>query len=195
MPVATWTPIDWESAWAPYDEATYADVLALIQPDDVVLDIGAGDLRLARRLASRCRQVFALERQAAVLAQGDLATLPANLTAICADARTWPWPQGLTVAVLLMRHCTQWAAYAERLRGLGCFRLITNARWRLGVEAIDLRAGAPWHAFGGGWYACRCGAVGFKWLPAAAAVPTGTQEVLACPLCQSVTHNIIRIPS
>ncbi len=41
----------WEARWAPYDEATYAAVLAAIRPDDVVLDIGAGDLRLARRMA------------------------------------------------------------------------------------------------------------------------------------------------
>ncbi len=197
MTAVTWTAADWESAWAPYDEPTYADALALIRPDDVALDIGAGDLRLARRMAARCRRVFALERQAAVLAEGEPATLPANLTAVCADALTWPLPAGITVAVLLMRHCTHIEAYAERLRRAGCWRLITNARWRLGVEVVDLNAGVPWNAAAGGWYACRCGAVGFKALPAAeltAAQMQQTEEVLDCPRCQSATDNITRTP-
>lgn len=195
MTAAVWTAADWESAWAPYDEPTYADVLALIRPHDVVLDIGAGDLRLARRIAARGRRVFALEQQAAVLAQGELATLPANLTAVCADAMTWPLPAGITVAVLLMRHCTHFAAYARRLRQAGCWRLITNARWRVGVEVVNLEAGVPWRAADGGWYACRCGAVGFKALPAAeltAAHMQQAQEVLDCPLCQPATDNITR---
>ena len=195
MSAGAWTSADWESAWAPYDEPTYADALALIRPDDVALDLGAGDLRLARRIAARCRGVVALEQQAAVLAQGERTTLPANLTAVCADALTWPLPEGITVAVLLMRHCTHFAAYAERLRQAGCWRLITNARWRVGVEAVDLKAGAPWNAAVGGWYACRCGAVGFKALAAAeltAARLQQTQEVLDCPLCQSATDTITR---
>ncbi len=44
----------WEAMWAPYDEATYGAALAQIAADDVVLDIGAGDLRLARRAARIC---------------------------------------------------------------------------------------------------------------------------------------------
>ncbi|MFZ2420551.1 MAG: methyltransferase domain-containing protein [Anaerolineae bacterium] len=183
-----WTAADWESAWAPCDEATYVDALALLRPDDVVLDIGAGDLRLARRMAQQCRQVIALERQAAVLVRAGSTPPPANLTAICADALTWPLPAGITTAVLLMRHCTHLAAYADRLRRAGCRHLITNARWRLGVELIELAAGVPWNSVAGGWYACRCGAVGFKPLPAAgltAALLQQTAEVLDCPACRA----------
>ena len=51
----------WEALWAPYDEATYAAVLAVIEPSDVVLDIGAGDLRLTRRIAEQAQQVIAWE--------------------------------------------------------------------------------------------------------------------------------------
>ena len=195
MKRGAWTATDWENAWAPYDETTYADALAFIRPDDVVLDIGAGDLRLARRMAQQCRQVMALERQVTVLAQTDPAPLPANLTVICADALTWPLPAGISAAVLLMRHCTHLAAYAERLAGLGCRRLITNARWRCGVEVMDLSAGAPWLSLVGGWYACRCGAVGFKPLPAAgltAALLQQTAEVLQCPVCQPGIDQLTR---
>ena len=38
---------NWERRWAPYDELTYQEVLAQVRPDDLVLEIGAGDLRLA----------------------------------------------------------------------------------------------------------------------------------------------------
>jgi hypothetical protein len=41
----------WEALWAPYDEPTYQLVLDYVRPDDVVLDIGAGDLRLTRQVA------------------------------------------------------------------------------------------------------------------------------------------------
>ena len=92
--------LGWESLWAVYDEATYSAALAFIRPDDVVLDIGAGDLRFARRAAVRARRVIAIERRAELLA----APCPSNLTVLCGDARALPFPFGVTVGVLLMRH-------------------------------------------------------------------------------------------
>ena len=80
---------EWETLWAPYDEATYAAVLAVIEPADVVLDIGAGDLRLAGRMAERARQVIAWEIQPALVNAG-LQPLPSNLVAIVTDARVRP---------------------------------------------------------------------------------------------------------
>lgn len=185
------TPLDpWEALWAPYDEATYAAVLAAVAPDDIVLDIGAGDLRLARRLAGRVRRVIAWEINpdllAAAAAQGPF---PANLLAVAADARRAALPPDLTAAVLLMRHCTpaHYALYTARLRAAGCRRLITNARWRMGVEVIDLAPALPLESAPPGWYTCRrCGAIGF--LPpelvddGAAAVDRVT-DVEGCPSC------------
>ncbi len=182
-------PLDpWEAQWAPYDEVTYAAVLAAVSPEDVVLDIGAGDLRLARRLAERASRVIAWELQAELLAQAAV-DLPANLEAICADARVEPAPPGVTVAVLVMRHCTHYGLYVARLRAAGCRRLITNARWRMGVEVIALEPGMPFASADSGWYACRCcGAVGFKGSDAAqitdAAVAT-VWDTEGCPHCQS----------
>lgn len=157
-------PLDaWEALWAPYDEATYAAVLAAIEPADIVLEIGAGDLRLARRLAGIARRVIAWEIQPELVTRGLAAgRLPPNLSAVTTDARVEPAPDDVTVAVLLMRHCTHYAAYVAKLRAVGCRRLITNARWRAGVEIIDLGPAAPFETVGHGWYACRrCGAVGF----------------------------------
>ncbi len=157
----------WETLWAPYDEATYAAVLAEIKPDDVVLDIGAGDLRLARRMATIACQVIAWEIRPELAAAWSVKRDTWNatdhkVTVVCTDARSEPVPPGVTVAVLLMRHCTHYALYAEKLRAAGCRRLLTNARWGMGVEVIDLAPAAPFDSISAGWYACRrCGATGW----------------------------------
>ncbi len=183
-------PLDaWEALWAPYDEATYATVLAAIEPTDVVLEIGAGDLRLARRLAGIAHRVIAWEIQPDLVARGLAAgPLPPNLIAVTTDARAEPAPANATVAVCLMRHCTHYAAYVAKLRAVGCRRLITNARWRAGVEIIDLGPAASFETIGHGWYACRrCGAVGFAGDdPAQVDEHTlaHTIDVEGCPTCQ-----------
>lgn len=200
----------WEARWAPYDEATYAAVLAALQPDDVALDIGAGDLRLARRMAERAKQVIAWEIQPELLTvaavHGTAASntivsrssrfrepaaegLPSQerLVVVCTDARVEPIPPGVTVAVLLMRHCTHFALYVAKLRAAGCQRLITNARWGMGVEVIDLAPAAPFDSVAAGWYACRrCGAVGWIGDDAAAvnqATVAHVADVEGCPAC------------
>jgi hypothetical protein len=125
-------------------------------------------LRFARRLAAVAQQVYAVERRADVLrlvrnGQPQGLLLPDNLAVTCADARTWPFPTGLTVGVLLMRHCRHFALYVSKLRAAGARRLITNTRWGMGVEVMDLRSGLTWEVAvtTPGWYACACGAVGF----------------------------------
>jgi SAM-dependent methyltransferase len=182
MALSTTAPADWEAAWAPYDEATYAAALAWVEPDDVVLDIGAGDLRFARRAAARARRVVALERQGALLA----GTRPGNLDVVCGDALQVPYPPGITLAVLLMRHCRHFAGYVSRLRAAGCWRLITNARWGMGVELVSLRPQAPFDSALPGWYACLCGAAGFKPGPPDQLTPerlSVAQNVEDCPRC------------
>ncbi len=178
----------WEAQWAPYDEQTYAFVLGQIRPDDCVLEIGAGDLRLARRLAALANQALAWEIQPALLAQARAGgPLPDNLAAVQADARTAPMPHSVTVAVLLMRHCTHYELYVARLRASGCRRLITNARWRMGVEVIDLSPAEPFECAPAGWYTCRkCGALGY--LPgdtteADEAAVDRVTDVEGCPHC------------
>ena len=154
------TALDWEAAWAPYDAGTYQTALAFIEPNDVVLDIGAGDLRFARLAARRARQVFAIERNPGLLIRVPRATR--RLTVLCADALKAALPRSVTVAVLLMRHCQHFAEYVSRLRAAGCQRLITNARWGMGVECLSLAPQPSFRAAAPGWYACVCGRVGFK---------------------------------
>lgn len=175
---------DWEARWAPYDEPTYQAVLGHIQPDDMVLDIGAGDLRLTRRIAAIARRVFAIERQPGLLAKQS--ALPDNLTLLCADARSVPWPTGITVGVLLMRHCTHVGLYANRLRTIGCRRLITNARWGMAIEVMDLGWRRPWQSVDFGWYACLCGETGFVPGPPEQLTEERMDQVIEtenCPAC------------
>jgi hypothetical protein len=176
---------DWERLWAPYDNQTYRQVLDWLEPADTVLEIGAGDLRLARRLALAAERVYAIEMNRSLFACHLPA--PGNLTVIWGDAYLVPFPTGITVAVLLMRHCQRFAALFEKLHYVGCRRLITNARWRVGLELINRdRSPIPYSDAKLGWYACRCGATGF--LPGSAdaltpQVESVVQEVIGCPAC------------
>ena len=70
---ATLTDAAWEAMHAPYDQPTYQAVLDQLSEEDVVLDIGAGDLRLARQMAKIARKVYAVEINARVLEQADAA--------------------------------------------------------------------------------------------------------------------------
>ncbi len=182
---------DWEAAFAPYDEATYQFVVEHVTPQDVVLDIGAGDLRLARRLVDVAQKVYAVERNTALLSPRDRSTQSDRLIVIDEDATRWPFPAEVTVAVLLMRHCApeHFAKYVKRLTAsTACTRLITNARWKMGVEEIHLRSArsVPYRPDQVGWYACRCGAIGFT--PGDPNLITATlleevMEVENCPQC------------
>lgn len=182
--------VDWEGMWAPYDEGTYQEVLERLTPEDIVLDIGAGDLRLTRRMAARCRKVYAIEIQEALAHlsfEEKNSHSSDNLVVILGDALELPFPTGITVGVLLMRHCTHFQTYAEKLQGVGAARMITNARWRMGVEVVDLAAERiPFETLDLGWYACWCGGVGFKPGPADRLIPetiTNIHEVENCPQC------------
>lgn len=152
---------DWEAAWSPYDASVYGEALALLRADDVVYDIGAGDLRFAVRAAAKVCRVVAVERNAAVLGRA-CAPFPPNLTVVVADARSHAVPAGATVGVLLMRHCRHFSEYHRKLQAAGCGRLITNARWGMGVESLDLHDVPSFEVAPEGWYACACGVVGLK---------------------------------
>jgi hypothetical protein len=186
---------EWEWLWAPYVQQIYQRVLDCLSPDDIVLEIGAGDLRLARLIAPRVRLVYALERQVAIAGR-QKSDLPANCRLILGDARFISFPQDISAAVLLMRHCTHFHLYWDKLAATNCRQLITNARWGLDVEAIDLSTDRyPFIDLMMGWYACNCGHTGF--LPGPANQLSGAMvdtiwEVKECPVCiRSLNKHLI----
>jgi len=185
---------EWEAMWATYDEDTYARALEYVPDGATVLDIGAGDLRLARRMAGRARIVYAIERNPDLLSREPR---PPNLIVIRGDARTLPFPEDIDTAVLLMRHCRHFVLYREKLEAVGCARLITNARWRMGVECIDLSVRPlPYVELPIGWYACRCGLTGFRPGPTeqlTAELADLVVEVDQCPECMNYGRNSHRI--
>lgn len=183
-------PTEWSKRWAPYSEDVYRDALAALKPGQLVLDIGAGDLRFARMAAAAGCRVIAVEIQQEIVERGlTNGPLPGGLTVVTADAREWTFPPGLDAAVLLMRYCDSYAHYVEKLRAVGCPVLITNARWRMGVEVVPLTRAAVYGKAPIGWYACVCcGATGF--IPGAPALITPEVEqrmtnVEGCPACDA----------
>lgn len=178
---------DWELLWSPYDEATYKAALECVLPDDIILDIGAGDFRLAERMAAQVKWVFGIEIQEDLMRSEP--GFP-NVTRIYANALAYPFPEGITAGVLLMRHCRHFRHYADKLKTCGARRLITNARWGMGVEEVDLsNSREPYAAIELGWFACWCGNVGFKPGEADRITPSIDRviyEVVHCPLCQSI---------
>ncbi|MCK4377388.1 MAG: rRNA adenine methyltransferase [Actinomycetia bacterium] len=155
----------WEGWFSPYDDEIYKKVLKNIKKEDVVLDIGAGDLRLSLQIAMRVKMVYAIEVNPKVLGSALKIIgfdLPRNLVAICANAMDISFPKEITIAVLLMRHCQHFMDYVIKLRSTNCKNLITNIRWKTGVESINLTVnGENFSQFKNGWYACKCGAIGF----------------------------------
>lgn len=197
---STLTATAWEAMYAPYDQPTYQAVLDLLMPDDVVLDIGAGDLRLSRQMARIARKVYAVEINALVLDQASASRdpLPGNLDPICADARAFHFPSDTTVGVLLMRHCIHFRLYFEKLRDSGAQRLITNARWRMSLEELNLQADRIFfNEFEMGWYACLCGATGFKEGAAeqwSVEMDKLIHEVTHCPQCRRDRMIYLELP-
>jgi predicted RNA methylase len=186
---ANLSDVDWEALWSPYDLSTYHAVLEMIQPNDVVFDIGAGDLRLARQMLEHAKKIYAVEINRRVLSSGMNQSFPDShcLVPICADARSVEIPSDVSVGVLLMRHCQNFRLYAQRLKQAGIDRLITNARWRMGVECVRLQIERiAYEAVRIGWFACWCGAVGFKPGPAenyTSNLDYLVHEVSECPSC------------
>jgi len=89
------------------EENYYEAVLDALHPDDVVYDVGAGDLRFDLLMALKVKRVYAVEVNPTIIGPA-LAIIgyhkPSNLIPICGNGFTLPVPDDVTVIVNLMIH-------------------------------------------------------------------------------------------
>jgi hypothetical protein len=96
----------WEGFFCP-DEGCYEFVLDNVDADDVVFDVGAGDLRLDVLMAQKVKKVYAVEVNPKVLGRALTVIgydLPPNLIPICGNGFDLEVPSDVTTIVMLMRH-------------------------------------------------------------------------------------------
>lgn len=96
----------WECVFVP-EEWFYSDVLKLLKSNDVVFDVGAGDLRFDLLMAEKVKKVYAVEINPITLGKALQIIgydLPVNMIAICGDAFKTEIPSDVTVVTCLMIH-------------------------------------------------------------------------------------------
>lgn len=96
----------WEAFFVP-EVFYYDDVLKSLKPNDVVFDVGAGDLRFDLMLSEKVSKVYAVEVNPTILADALKIIgydLPNNLIVICGNAFRMELPSDVTVVTCLMIH-------------------------------------------------------------------------------------------
>lgn len=96
----------WEFWFVPEDWY-YEKVLDLLSPEDVVFDVGAGDLRFALLASQKVKKVYAVEVNPLILGYALNIIgldLPTNLIVICANAWKLELPSDVTAITCLMIH-------------------------------------------------------------------------------------------
>lgn len=85
----------------------YEGTLSMLYEDDIVFDVGAGDLRFGLMMSEKVKKVYAVEINPKLLG-GALRTigfdLPPNLIVICGNAFNMELPKDVTVITCLMLH-------------------------------------------------------------------------------------------
>lgn len=89
------------------EENNYQTVLDNVKPDDVIFDVGAGDLRLDLLLSEKVKKVYAVEINPETV--GNTLKIigldkPANLTVICGNGFEMELPSDVTLITNLMIH-------------------------------------------------------------------------------------------
>lgn len=99
----------WEIFFMP-EECNYESCMTQLSKDDVVFDVGAGDLRFDLMMADKVKKVYAVEINPTILASALRIIgydLPVNLTVICGNAFEMELPSDVTVVTCLMIHREQ----------------------------------------------------------------------------------------
>lgn len=84
--------------YVPHKE-NYEEMLSKISKQDIVCDMGAGDLRFALMASQKCKKIYAVEMCPKIVSKALEIIgwqLPRNLIVICADWRYFPIPKDVT---------------------------------------------------------------------------------------------------
>ena len=90
--------------YVPHTE-NYNDMLKELTPDDVLCDMGAGDLRFSLMASEICKKVYAVELSPIILGEALKIIgykIPRNLIPVCADWRYFQIPTEVTVVSCLV---------------------------------------------------------------------------------------------
>jgi len=85
-------------------EENYKEAFKKLRDNDVLMDMGAGDLRFALRASALCKKVYAVEMNTKTLTRALNIIgygIPRNLIVICADWRDVKIPEDVTVIMCL----------------------------------------------------------------------------------------------
>ena len=86
-------------------EANYKEILEKLNKDDIVMDMGAGDLRFALLASQKVQKVYAVEMNPEIIAVALSIIkwgLPRNLVVICADWRYVEVPSEVNVITCMV---------------------------------------------------------------------------------------------
>ena len=98
--------IDWECFFVP-EENFYLEALDKVSEDDVIFDVGAGDLRFDLLLSPIVKKVYAVEINPEILGKALKIIgfdIPKNLIAIRGNAFEFDLPRDVTKVICLMIH-------------------------------------------------------------------------------------------
>jgi len=115
------------------DVECYPFVLENLNSNDVVLDLGAGDLRLDILMAEKVKKVYAVEVNPILVGRALQIIgydMPRNLIVICSNLFDIEPPKDVTVVVILMRHCTRQEEIFKRYKK---FKIISNFNGELKI--------------------------------------------------------------
>ncbi len=96
----------WECFFVP-EENFYDDVLKKVNENDVIFDVGAGDLRFDLILSEKVKKIYAIEINPTIMSKALRIIgldMPTNLITICGDAFLMELPADVTVILSLMIH-------------------------------------------------------------------------------------------
>jgi len=125
--------------WFLPERRFYAKVLANIESDDVILDVGAGNFALDFLMAEKAKKVYAMEINPIIVKDAlDVigSSLPSNLTLICGNALDFPVPRDVNTIVILMKHFIhnipkEWIQGKKFISSIGKqFKVMDNRRGR-----------------------------------------------------------------